>query len=116
MGRAIVFHLPRSAHDINSVDQLAEVEALSSNLPSVEEMKQMAARTYQSEEVEDLKRSHKKALNKVKRENSKLSTQLQKAELIIEKKDLEIATRKTLLERRELTNRNVGAGHDWWPN
>ena len=95
------------------MDQLAEVEALSNNLPSVEEMKQIAARTHQSEEVvEDLKRSHKKTLNKLKRENNKLSTQLQKAELLIEEKDQELAMRKTLLERRESTSRNVYAGDD----
>ena len=86
-----------SQTDIRIKKQLREIKAV---LPSAEEMRDMRARKELSDELVALKKSHKTAINKLKREKGKLATQLKNAEEVIKQKDAVIREKNKLMDEQ----------------
>merc|ERR1719253_352279 len=74
---------------------------MTSKLPSAKEMNEMMSRKKLSDELVELKRSHKKALDKMRRENSKLANQLKDAEDKIKLKDKTITQKDRTIEQKK---------------
>jgi len=87
----------QSQTDIRIMKQLEEVKAMAAKLPSAEEMNEIVSRKQLADEIAYLKKSHRKEINKLKRENSKLAAQLENAEETIKQKDQTIQQKTELL-------------------
>mmetsp|Transcript_16550 Transcript_16550/g.35758 ORF Transcript_16550/g.35758 Transcript_16550/m.35758 type:complete len:2289 (+) Transcript_16550:224-7090(+) len=95
-----VHHLQQSQTDQQIMKQLREVKAMASNLPSAEEIRDIASRKQLADEMVELKKLHKTSINKLKREKSKLVAQLNNAEEVIKQKDYVIKDKNSLLKEQ----------------
>ena len=87
----------QSQTDQRILKQLEEVKAI---LPSAEEIQDIASRKQLSAEIFELKKSHHESVNKSRRENSQIFSQLKVAEETIRQKDKVIKEKNALLEEQ----------------
>ncbi|KAL9181049.1 hypothetical protein ACHAXT_009854 [Thalassiosira profunda] len=91
---------PMSQTDQRIMKQLKEVRGLTAKMPSAEEMEDIASRKQLLSEIKKLRKSHKSAISKLKRENCRLVAQLSKAEDVVDQKDIIIREKNALLEQQ----------------
>ena len=94
-------NFPQSQSEQRIMEQLLEVQEMASHLPSAEEWQEMVSRKELSDEIAELKKSHKAAIQKLQREKTKLKTQLKRAEETVNSRDATIKQMNAQLDQKK---------------